>query len=148
MNDKPTLKQSENVDSDSIENNSGETTDNIPEDWLEVEMTEGDLIDPLTPIDPAKINPAVAAATLKQLEGTNKIKTPIAITIPSVPTSSESGKKGMTEKKIIYLTDENTTQKTLKRKRPVILKLELNKKGYELKKIRSQCDLVKRKNVK
>ncbi|KAK6623967.1 hypothetical protein RUM44_010824 [Polyplax serrata] len=129
MNDKPTLKQSENVDSDSIENNSGETTDNIPEDWLEVEMTEGDLIDPLTPIDPAKINPAVAAATLKQLEGTNKIKTPIAITIPSVPTSSESGKKGMTEKKIIYLTDENTTQKTLKRKRPVILKLELNKKG-------------------
>lgn len=105
-----------------------EGTENIPEEWLEIQMTEGDIIDPLTPIDPAKINPAMAAATLKHLKGGSKINTPITITIPSI-TTSDSGKKNISEKKIIYLTDENiAAQKTTKKKKPMTLKLDVNNK--------------------
>lgn len=104
-----------------------EKAEHIPEDWLEIEMIEGDIIDPLTPIDPAKVNPAMAAATLKHLEGTHKV-TPISITIPPVTTSTESGKKNISDQRIIYLTDKNIAKKSLKKKKPVILKLDINKK--------------------
>lgn len=87
------------------------TGDN-PDDWLEIELTEDDMItNPLTPIDPAKVNPAVAAATLKSMDAKAKPNQAIAITIPAIPSSDPSRKKPITEKKVIYLTDVKVNDK-------------------------------------
>ena len=80
------------------------TADN-PDDWLEIELTEDGMVNPLTPINPAKVNPVVAAASLKTMEGKSKTNPPIAITIPAIPNPDPLKKKPTTEKKVIYLTD-------------------------------------------
>lgn len=104
-----------------------------PDDWLEIELTEDDMItNPLTPIDPAKINPAVAAATLQNLEGNFKGNKAIAITIPAIPSSDPLKKKPVSEKKIIYLTDVKPNEKQQRKRirKGSATKVEPSKKKF------------------
>lgn len=119
-----------NVSSAKVESPLG-AENNISE-WLEVDLSEGDLItNPLTPINPVEVNPAVAAATLMNMEAGSSVNTPISVTIPAIPNSDSSKTKPVIGKRTIYLTNGKTSEKSIPKKRgrkESNAKLEMGKK--------------------